>query len=84
LNVWGGAVGGAGADGGVVGDSGCYESDIGKPGCPGFGSLLVDFGLASLNTLCLIPSSESLRDSYGVINSVHETCGFFGYLCGLA
>jgi len=23
----------------------------------------------SLNTMCLIPSSESLRDSYGVINS---------------
>ena len=29
--------------GGGVGD-GCYEADIDKPGCPGFGSLLVDFG----------------------------------------
>ena len=29
----------------------CCEADIGKLGCPGFGSLLVDFGMASTVTL---------------------------------
>ena len=43
------AVGGAGGDV-AWGAVGCYEADVGILGCPGFGSLLMDFGLASAVT----------------------------------